>query len=438
MNVLLITFSFPPAGGVGVLRATSLAKYLPDDDIRVDVLTARNAPSVGRDEVLLKQIPQSVTVHRTLTLDLPFALRKRLKALLSRRQSSATSAQSPVQKKLGFIGRVRGFVGNLLLPDPQIGWLPFASRAAKRIIRQRNIDAVIITVPPFSSVRLASMLRKRFPSLPIILDFRDEWITTTLHLVSFNNNQRARQVALETEAAAVQAATKVVMVTENAVSEIKKRYPGAPSDKFVCIPNGFDLHTTPQALAHPRFDSRVMLTYIGSVYGSTNPQSFVEALALLPAEVKKKLQVRFIGRVETAEYRAMLESQSDVVEILGFVPQSEALRLLAESHFALLITHDPINVSAKFYDYLGSGKPILAAVHNQGEVRRLLEKTRAGWWADVANAVEIAEMLERAAKHLDSASSDWNPDLQLIQQFDRRALAHRYAALLNLLKGRLQ
>ena len=35
MNLLLITFSFPPAGGVGVLRALSLAKYLPENGIRV-------------------------------------------------------------------------------------------------------------------------------------------------------------------------------------------------------------------------------------------------------------------------------------------------------------------------------------------------------------------------------------------------------------------
>ena len=53
MNVLLITFSFPPAGGVGVLRALSLAKYLPESKVRVDVLTARNAPAVGRDEQLV-------------------------------------------------------------------------------------------------------------------------------------------------------------------------------------------------------------------------------------------------------------------------------------------------------------------------------------------------------------------------------------------------
>jgi hypothetical protein len=75
LNLLLITFSFPPAGGVGVLRALSLAKYLPENGVRVDVLTARNAPAVGKDLTLLQQIPSSVVVHRTWTLDLPFWLR---------------------------------------------------------------------------------------------------------------------------------------------------------------------------------------------------------------------------------------------------------------------------------------------------------------------------------------------------------------------------
>ena len=82
MNVLLITFSFPPAGGVGVLRALSLAKYLPGEGVRVDVLTARNAPAVGKDLSLLRQLPAEVTVHRTWTLDLPFALRKWVKKVV--------------------------------------------------------------------------------------------------------------------------------------------------------------------------------------------------------------------------------------------------------------------------------------------------------------------------------------------------------------------
>jgi hypothetical protein len=67
LNVLLVTYSFPPAGGVGVLRAASLARYLPSQGIRLDVLTTRNASAVGADYALLEDIPAEVNVHRTFT-----------------------------------------------------------------------------------------------------------------------------------------------------------------------------------------------------------------------------------------------------------------------------------------------------------------------------------------------------------------------------------
>ncbi len=198
MNVLLITYSFPPAAGVGVLRAHSLAKYFPENGIHVEVLTARNAAAVGRDASLLTQLAPEVAIHRTWTLDLPFALRKAIKKAVSRGLKPQRLNQQPATGNLQPAtapNPLKRLLANLLLPDPQIGWLPFALPAARRLIRTRAIDLVLITVPPFSSVRLATRLRRYFPTLPIVLDFRDEWLTSTLRLVSFNANQRARASA---------------------------------------------------------------------------------------------------------------------------------------------------------------------------------------------------------------------------------------------------
>src|ERR1017187_2330968 len=83
LNVLLVVYAFPPAGGVGVLRAASLARYLPAEGVRLDVLTTSNPSSVGMDISLLRQIPPEVTIHRTVTLDLPFGFKKRLKRLIT-------------------------------------------------------------------------------------------------------------------------------------------------------------------------------------------------------------------------------------------------------------------------------------------------------------------------------------------------------------------
>ncbi len=74
-------------------------------------------------------------------------------------------------------------------------------------------------------MRLATSLRRAFPTLPIVVDFRDEWLATTIDLVSFNNNQKARDVAHRTEAEAVRDATAVVAVTEAARREIRDDTP---------------------------------------------------------------------------------------------------------------------------------------------------------------------------------------------------------------------
>lgn len=448
MNVLLVSYSFPPAAGVGVLRATSLAKYLPESGIRLDVLTARNAAAVGQDARPLAQLSPEVRIHRTWTLDLPFALRKFIKKLLAGRSTSqpaptgtATSAAPARPNPL------KQIVANLLLPDPQIGWLPFAWRAARRIIRQRQIDVVLVTVPPFSSVKLITRLRRLFPSLPLVLDFRDEWLTTTIDLVSFNNNQRARTVAHKAESEAVRDASLVVCVTHAAVAELRRRYPNLPPERFACIPNGFDRPVpppqTPLAQTSPQpgesAAAPITLTYIGTVYGSTNPAPVVDAILSLPPELRALLRLRFIGHIETPALRESLlglQTAGVALELIGFLPQSEALAYIERTDYLLLITHDPINVAAKLYDYLGSGRPILAAVHPTGDVRRILDETRAGWSASIQNPTAIARLFTDAILRGPELSRTFQPDREAIARYHRQPLAARYAELLRSIAGK--
>ena len=450
LNVLLITFSFPPAGGVGVLRALSLAKYLPGNGVRVDVLTARNAPAVGKDDSLLRQVPAGVQVHRTWTLDLPFALRKAIKRAISGRTNAKTKVEAVAQSSEQKHGRLKAIIGNLMLPDPQIGWLPFAVPAARRIVRKRKIDVVLVTVPPFSSVRIVTKLRTAFPHLPIVLDFRDEWLSTTINLVSFNNNDRARQVAFECEREGVRDATAVVAVTQAAQAELRQRYPREPQDKFRYIPNGFDSQPTEaEPSASRRHDKaadsggKVLLTYIGTVYGSTDPKTFVEAVLGLPERLRDMLRVRYIGHIETDAYRASLMSLGETVELKGFMPQAKALAAIQETDYLLLITHDRINVAAKFYDYLAGSKPIVAAVSPEGDVRKLLEETGAGVWADVNDVAAIREMLASVLlRHADSEASrrelEGLPrrDPARIAGYHRKLITAQYATLLQDLTGR--
>jgi glycosyltransferase involved in cell wall biosynthesis len=431
LKVLLVTYSFPPAGGVGVLRAASLARYLPAEGIRLDVLTARNASAVGADITLLKEIPGEVRVHRTVTLDLPFGIKKWIKKLISGRNPSkdkAAPAGPDVRPNL-----VKRVLQDLLLPDPQVMWLPVLTRTARRIVRRRDIGLVLITVPPFSSTLLVEKLRKEFPLLPIVVDFRDEWLSTAIDLVGFSRSERARVVACNAEERAVANSTVVVAVTEAARREIQSRYPQEPGNKFQMISNGFDatrLSSSVSSAAH-RPDGRIVITHIGTVYASTEPSSLVKAIQSLKPEVKSRFVLRFIGHIEEPRFREALLQLGDMVELKGYLPQREALAAMDETDYVLMINHDPLNVGAKFYDYVGGRKPILGAISEEGETRRLFEELHAGWWASHHDVEGIRQLFVDAAARGGSPIAGFQPDLEKIAQYERKVLAQRYAELLH-------
>ena len=438
LNVLLVSYAFPPMGGTGVMRASSLARYFPAEEIRLDVLTARNASAVGSEPTLLKEMPSEVTIHRALTLDLPFGIRKRLKRLVSRsKPATGAGTSSAGSSKPGFLKRI---LQNALQPDPQVTWLPGLTRAARRIVRKRKIDVVLITAPPFSTLLLVEKLRKEFPRLAIVIDFRDEWLTTNFDLVSFlfTSSERSRKIAERAEASAVKHATAVVAVTEAARREIRKRYPQQPDSKFHLVPNGFDATRLQRFASSPASegDSKIIVTYVGTVYTSTEPTALVQAIQSLPGEVKSRFRLRFIGHIEEPRFREALLQLGDMVELKGFMPQREALAAMNETDYVLLINHDPLNVGGKFYDYVGGGKPILGAIHAEGETRRLFDELRAGWWAGNRDVEGIRQLFIDAAARGKSLAGAFQPDLEKIAFYERKVLAQRYARLLHSIVAR--
>ena len=420
------------------MRAASLARYLPAEGIQLDVLTARNASAVGADVALLREIPAEVTVHRTLTLDLPFGIRKWIKRLVKGGTHASGDAKTTSRGATQTLST--RLLQKALRPDPQVTWLPVLTRVARRIITKRKIDLALITVPPFSTVLLVEKLRKALPGLPIVVDFRDEWLTTTFDLVSFvfNNTESQRDFASRAEASGVENATAIVAVTEAARRTIRARYPEQPEHKFVFLPNGFDATRLRSAasLPAPRRDERIVVTHVGTIYASTEPTALVEALQSLPSPIKARFRLRFVGHIEEPRFRKTLLQLGEMVELVGYQPQYQALTTMNETDYVLLINHDPLNVGGKFYEYIGSGKPILGAVHPKGETRRLLEELRAGWWAASDDVAGMRQLFLDAVGRGSPPLTSFQPDLGKIAQYERKVLAQRYAALLHSIAGK--
>ena len=136
MNVLLITFSFPPAGGVGVLRALESGKVSSRE-------WRSGGCAHGSERSICRQGHGASAAgtrerHSASHLDIGSAVLRceRLKKGISTGGGKATGNSAVKRGNL-----LKQFIGNLLLPDPQVGWLPFAFPAAEKIIRDRKIDS---------------------------------------------------------------------------------------------------------------------------------------------------------------------------------------------------------------------------------------------------------------------------------------------------------
>ena len=98
-------------------------------------------------------------------------------------------------------------------------------------------------------------------------------------------------MAREAEAA-LSISDRRIAVTEAARRQIRSRYPRnlkANSTSFPTASMPPDCVRTAQA-PKPRGDGRILVTYIGTVYGSTEPTSLVEAIAIAAARDQIPIQ----------------------------------------------------------------------------------------------------------------------------------------------------
>ncbi len=430
-KILILSYLFPPMGGIGVQRALSLAKYLPSCGFEVHVLKASNAGGPVRDPELLRQIPPGVRVHQAFTPEIPFALRQRLWAKVSGNKRAPATAPANKQQGPGILLKsgVTWAVKRLLCPEPEVLWVPFAVRKARRIIRRYQIDYLLVTVPPFSTLLAATALKREFPHVLLVSDFRDEWLTFYLRDFDFQNSDYTRRRAEAIEREAVERSDLVVAVNGSSRSEIRRRYPAQPEAKFAVVPNGYDPETF--AGFQPRRNElpRLLVTHVGTVYKTASPRYYLEAVDGLPEEVRRNIETRFVGRVSDAE-RAFLESRGGKVTVLGFLPQASALKYMEDTDYLLLTMTDTISVPGKLFEYMATGKPILAVTPPGSEVDRILRETGSGVSACPTDAAALRRMLLAAFAAWQQKRTLLAPDPASARRYERPRLAREYGELM--------
>jgi glycosyltransferase involved in cell wall biosynthesis len=390
-RVLVVACNFPPDASVGTQRTLRLVRHLTTEGWDVDALTLAQEgfrPGTVTDPALLSKVPTSVTVLRALPLR-PF---ERLSAALKRKKPAAgpapaTTAPAPAAgvgvkpAPPGTLSTVRRAVTAMLaLPDREVSWVVPAVWKAWRHARQARPDVIYSSGPPFSA-HIVALLLSRLLGVRWVADFRDPWARAPWREDRFEFERRAWAVF---ERLVVMRADRVVFVTATNRDDFGAAYGPEVARRFALISNGCDA-TEFEGLQR-RQDGPFVLLHAGSLYGARNPAGLLRSVAAAIAKGEldpATFRLRFLGRIGIPGLNlpaiASELGLGDVVEFVNHVPRRDSLQQMVDAS-ALLVVQPVTTVSipAKLYEYMASGRPILALAQPGGETAELVERAHGG------------------------------------------------------------
>ncbi len=408
-------------------RVLKLVKYVSRSGVIPSVLTSRGASVPVVDPSLERDVPTGVDIVRARTLE-PGYSKKEL----------AWRASVPHAESLG-ARCARGALGlarRLLVPDPQVLWLPAAGWAlARRLSSAQADDVVFISGPPFSQFLLTALARLR-PGTAVVLDYRDEWTTTgTVYEMSGS----PRSVAT-LERLILRGAHVVTTATEEFRNKLLERFSFLDERRVLAIPNGYDPEDFPADLPSPPAD-RFVVTYAGTVFRLTSARGFLEGLRLFHArepELARLCEVRFAGRIVATEAGYFEGSEALGVRRLGYLEHGRAIEELASSHLALCILDDVVGASriypAKIFEIMHLGRPCLALCP-EGALSDLVRRCRAGDVVSPRDPEAIASTLAHWVTRFRLAPQVPASRAIDIERFDRRRQAVEFADAFRLALG---
>lgn len=428
-RVLLVSYYYPPAGGPGVQRALKMSRYLPGAGWDVTVLTLKpeSAAYPALDPSLLDEVPPSVEVVRTDAWD-PYAAYARLHG-----------AKASDVVSVGFGGTERSWKewiarwvrANVFVPDARVGWVPFAVREGRKLLRAAPHDAILTTGPPHST-HLAGRLLARATGLPHVVDLRDPWVEID-YRGELPQTSAAAALDAALERTVLRHAAAAVTVTPSMKTAFTRRVPR----EYAVIPNGFDPADFVASEGVPVDRGVFVLHYAGNVNGARSPEALWAALGRLEAaRTMPHLRVRFVGKIDDV-VRAGAEAAGvgAMVEVRPYVPHAEAVAGLREAALLLLLINRVPGaegiLTGKLFEYLASGRPIVGLGPVPGDAADVLAETGAGELFDWDDAAGLARFLRRHYDAWAAGTPLVGADASRIGPYSRVEQARAMAAVLD-------
>jgi hypothetical protein len=440
-TILFVALEFPPLNNTGTYRSLKFVKYLPEFGIKPIVITLDEQDSfdtfgVNSDQKLIDEI-KDIEIHRLSIkkLKLNNKIFRFFRIFFSLHDKIANRTLTNFKKKID------------------------------EIFSSNQIQAVIITFPPFSCERFVTLIKKNY-EVKVIVDFRDAWSAWGNHFFPSYFHYR---IIRRMERNVFLRADTIVTVTNELKEKFISIHGQEMRKKIEVIPNGFDFEIKNKKIINKQIedDSIIRVGYIGSFYFDPKLESevnkpwykkrfyrifqyslneedwkyrspfyFLKTLKCFiqnNPEMKSKIVLEHIGN-SPDWLTKMIEhfNLQDNFISHGFKTQSEVMDIAKQFDYLLATSEKNLVgphycLPSKIFDYLKLNKPIIAFV-TPGSQLEFLKKSGISIFFNP----DCYEDNSRKLKELITSESVFEPNKSYLINYHRKNLTKRLSELIKL------
>jgi len=431
-GVLFISYYFPPIGGAPAQRSLKFARFLPEERYHPIVLTGPGTwhnEWTPHDPTLLKELPATVPVYRVQT------------------------PVPPPGKKL-----LRRAERWLALSGPFARWwIRSATQMGDSVLTSEDVKLIYASMSPFESAEVAAYLSQKY-SIPWVADLRDPWAIDEIRVFPSLLHKR---IALSKMHRLLSSAAVIVMNTPEATACLKRNFPAFEGKRIVTITNGFDPEDFDGACP-PQTNGKFTIVHAGSFLtdsgllhrrrrwlyeglGGAVPGVDIatrshlvlfEAIhrwCILDPSVRENLQIVFAGNAPHSDNSCPEEkSVLPLTRFAGYLPRDESLGLVRAADLLFLAMHNlpagwrSTSAPSKMYEYMASGRPILAAVPD-GDARDFLAQTGTAFLCRPDDCEGMIQVLSRVYDWWKTRKQPPPVNRQFLRAFERQNLTRMLA-----------
>ena len=343
MNILIIAYYWPPAGGSGVQRWLYMANHLadiPGNNVFVFVPDTQDYQVL--DPTLSADISPKLKIIKRPIWDPAHFYNK-----VAGEKNKIGIGMSTASKQKSFIQKMGlWFRANVFIPDSRVFWVKPSYKFLKKYIEQNNIDVIVTTGPPHSIHLIGLKLKKYFDKKIIwVADFRDPW-SEIYYIEVLKPPQLALNKIKKYEYKTLTNAD-IITVTANDLA-----------NKFKKISNNINIQVIENGYEKTFFEKDVLtiapskfnIVHLGVLSKPRNPSNLWKALD----EIKKQnkefsniSKIKLIGNIDGSIIEEINKNDlQDITQILPPVSHQESIKYQMDAAILLLIIENASSAKA--------------------------------------------------------------------------------------------